>query len=239
MRLSRIAVGLFFSCLGFAMNLRSHLGLGPLYVVQDGVAKHTGLTIGVAGIGIGLFMFVLALLLREMPGIGTLATVVAGGFMIDAILAVFPDVDPLPARIALLVLCLPVMTFGGALLMSANLGVAPLDAVMVGVYRRTPLSMYQVRVALELLMFLVGWALGGEVGIGCFYVALGVGPGIEIWLRVLRAMPAKNTELMGAEPITFDGFFDRRVDADSGEGAATDAGAAADPTGEGADAAQP
>jgi len=218
-RTLRIVVGLFFSCLGFAMNLRSHLGLGPLYVVQDGFAKRAGISIGAAVIVIGLLTFVVALVLREMPGLGTLVTVVAGGVVVDLILAVFPAVEPLGARIALLVLCLPVMTFGGALIMSADLGVAPLDAVMVGIYRRTPLSMYQVRLALEVAMFLVGWALGGEVGIGCVYVALTVGPGIEIWLRVLGAMPAKNTELMGAEPITLDGFFDREPDAEPGDAA--------------------
>lgn len=197
-RTLRVVVGVSFAALGFAMNLESHLGLGPLYVIQDGIAKQLGVEIGYAAIGIGLFLFVLSLLLREMPGVGTLVTVVAGGLAVNAILAWFPSSDVLAWRVVLLALSLPVMTFGGAMVMSARLGVSPLDAVMYGVYRRTRFSLYQVRVGLEITMFLVGWALGGEVGIGCVWIALGVGPGIELWLKVLRAMPEKDSELLGA-----------------------------------------
>lgn len=197
-RTLRVVVGVSFASLGFAMNLESHLGLGPLYVIQDGIAKQLGVEIGYAAIGIGLFLFVLSLLLREMPGVGTLVTVVAGGLAVNAILAWFPSSDVLAWRVVLLALSLPVMTFGGAMVMSARLGVSPLDAVMYGVYRRTRFSLYQVRVGLEITMFLVGWALGGEVGIGCVWIALGVGPGIELWLKVLRAMPEKDSELLGA-----------------------------------------
>lgn len=197
-RILRVVVGVSFASLGFAMNLESHLGLGPLYVIQDGIAKQLGVEIGYAAIGIGLFLFVLSLLLREMPGVGTLVTVVAGGLAVNAILAWFPSSDVLAWRVVLLALSLPVMTFGGAMVMSARLGVSPLDAVMYGVYRRTRFSLYQVRVGLEITMFLVGWALGGEVGIGCVWIALGVGPGIELWLKVLRAMPEKDSELLGA-----------------------------------------
>lgn len=197
-RTLRVVVGVSFAALGFAMNLESHLGLGPLYVIQDGIAKQLGVEIGYAAIGIGLFLFVLSLSLREMPGVGTLVTVVAGGLAVNAILAWFPSSDVLAWRVVLLASSLPVMTFGGAMVMSARLGVSPLDAVMYGVYRRTRFSLYQVRVGLEITMFLVGWALGGEVGIGCVWIALGVGPGIELWLKVLRAMPEKDSELLGA-----------------------------------------
>jgi uncharacterized membrane protein YczE len=203
-RAARVAVGLCFTSLGFALNLESHLGLGPLFVIQDGVAKKLGIEIGYAVIGIGLLMFVLSLLLREMPGLGTLVTVVGGGFVVNAVLAVMPDIENLPMRVIALLLSLPVMTFGGAMIMSARLGVAPLDAVMTGIYRRTPFSLYQVRVGLEVTMFLIGWALGGEVGIGCLWIGLGVGPFIQWWLHVLRAMPEKNTELLGAEPLGVD-----------------------------------
>jgi len=105
-------------------------------------------------------------------------------------------------RVVFLVAGLVIMSFGGALYMSARLGVSPLDGLMTGIYRRVPWSLYQVRLGLEVLGFVLGWWAGGEVGIGCVVIGLGIGPFMQLWLGVLRAMPDKLTDLEQATGIT-------------------------------------
>jgi uncharacterized membrane protein YczE len=64
---------------------------------------------------------------------------------------------------------------------------------MRGLYRngkRVPLSV--VRLTMEGTSLLIGWLLGGDIGIGTLLIGLGIGPGIAIGLRVMRAMPERH-----------------------------------------------
>jgi uncharacterized membrane protein YczE len=45
------------------------------------------------------------------------------------------------------------------------------------------------RTGLELAALLLGWVLGGTVGIGTLVFALGIGPAVELSFRVLARTP--------------------------------------------------
>ncbi len=192
-RIGRVAVGCLFISIGFGLTLRAHLGLGPWHVLQQGLSHHLGVSVGTAGMVTASVLFVVALLLRERPGLGTAASIVLLNVFIDLVLPLVPTPHGMPARLGVLGAGLVVMSFGAALYLSADLGASPLDAVMTGIYRRVPWSLYTVRIGLELVGFVLGWAAGGEIGLGCVVVGLGIGPGIELWLRLLGAMPLKTT----------------------------------------------
>ena len=203
----RILVGLTLIAVAFAMTVRAHLGLGPWHVLQQGLSLRTGLSLGLAGVITNSALFLAAVVLRERPGLGTLAAVGLGSGLLDVVLPLVPTPAAMPARLAFLIVGIIVMSGGAALYISADLGAAPLDAVMTGIYRRVPWSLSRVRLSLELLGLALGLAAGGEVGIGCAVVGLGIGPGIQAWLRLLKAMPVKlvEREISGgpaaAEPV--------------------------------------
>jgi uncharacterized membrane protein YczE len=190
-RIARVVTGQLIIAAMFCALLRAHLGLGPLFVLQQGISLHTPLSIGMASIALGVVLFATALLLRERPGFGTLASVVLTGVFIDLLMPLFPDWRGLPLRVAMCFVGIVVMTFGGALYMSADLGASPYDAVMTGIFRRVPFSLYAVRLAMEAVACLLGWLAGGEVGVGSVIVGVVVGPSLQFWLRVLRATPEK------------------------------------------------
>ena len=190
-RAARVLFGVGLVALAFAMTVRAHLGLGPWHVVQQGLSRQSGLSLGTAGIVTNAALFGVALLLRERPGAGTLAAVVLGNVLLDGVLPLVPTPHGAPLRALTLLAALVVMSFGAALYLSAALGAAPLDAVMTGIYRRVPGSLYTVRIGLECLGLLLGLLAGGDVGVGCLVIGAGIGPGIQLWLRLLRAMPEK------------------------------------------------
>jgi uncharacterized membrane protein YczE len=53
---------------------------------------------------------------------------------------------------------------------------------MTGLVRRTGRSVQLVRTSIEALVVLVGWILGGTVGVGTVVYALTIGPLVQILL---------------------------------------------------------
>jgi uncharacterized membrane protein YczE len=189
----RLLVGLVVIGEAIALNVRSELGLGPLIVVFQGL-HHQGIpTIGTATIIVNLVLLGWALALRDRPGLGTLGQVFVVGPLADLGLYVTPHVDSTVGRYCYLGSSLITLSFGGALYLSANLGAGPWDAVMRGLYRNARrISLATVRIALEGSALVVGWLLGGDIGIGTLVIGLGIGPGMAGWLRLLRAMPDRH-----------------------------------------------
>ena len=49
---------------------------------------------------------------------------------------------------------------------------------------RTGLSVRLVRTSIEATVLVVGWLLGGTVGVGTVLYALGIGPLVQLFLRI-------------------------------------------------------
>lgn len=198
-RLARIALGLFIIAFAFAMTVHCHLGLGPWHVLQQGISRRTGVSLGAAGDIMAIALTLAAFALGERIGIGTLAAVVAGNELLDLVLPITPTPHGVVLRVVLLSAACLTMALGGTLLITADLGASPLDALTIGVYRRVPGPFSATRVGLETFGFLAGWAAGGEVGVGCAIIGLGIGPSLQLWLHVLRATPDKRAATTSAD----------------------------------------
>ena len=53
---------------------------------------------------------------------------------------------------------------------------------MTGLHRRTGWSILAVRLPLEVTVVVLGWFLGGVVGIGTILYAVGIGPMVQVML---------------------------------------------------------
>jgi len=182
-----LALGSLIASACYALTIRAHLGLGPLFVIQDGLSRKLGISVGSAVIIVGVVMLAGTCLVRSWPGPGTVAIILLGGVLIDAILPHVPDLDGIWVRTFTVAGATFVMTFGGALIIIAGLGVHPLDGVMLGLVRILDRPVGAVRLALEASMLIVGALLGGAVGIGTLITCVLIGPGLQVWLRVLGA----------------------------------------------------
>ena len=189
-RAALLVAGSVVSTVCYAVTIRSHLGLGPLFAVQDGLAHHAGITIGHAVMIVGIALIGLAVLVRNPPGIGTVLLPFIGGATLDALLPHVPVIHGWAIRGIAVVAASWIMGLGGAIVIRAAIGVSALDAVMLGLQRTLGWSLVAVRLGMETAMLLGGWALGGAVGVGTVITGLLIGPSMHYWLRVLRATPA-------------------------------------------------
>lgn len=172
-RLPRLVVGLTVISLGIALMARSGLGLAPYEVFHQGLAVHTPLTLGRASILTGLVVLLLWIPLRQVPGLGTVLNVVGVGLATDLFLALVDEPSEPPVQVLFCVVGVLVIGVGIGLYIGAGLGPGPRDGLMTGL-AALGWPVWAVRLGLELTALLVGWLLGGTLGVGTVLFAVAV-----------------------------------------------------------------
>ena len=74
---------------------------------------------------------------------------------------------------------------GGGIYLIANLGPGPRDGLMTGLVQLTGFPIAGVRSAIEISAVLLGWSLGGVVGVGTLMYAFGIGPCVAASMYIL------------------------------------------------------
>jgi uncharacterized membrane protein YczE len=179
-----LLVGLMGYGFSMAVMVRAGLGLDPWDVFHQGLAGRTGVTIGIASAVVGVAVLLAWIPLRNRPGIGTVANVVVIAVTVDAGMALLPSPSELPVRIAMMLGAVLLNALSTVLYIGAGLGPGPRDGLMTGLVARTGLSVRLVRTSIEASVLTVGWLLGGTVGVGTLVYAFGIGPLVQLILRV-------------------------------------------------------
>lgn len=180
-RLPRLLVGLVLCGLGIAGMVQSNLGLGPWDVLHQGLSERSGIPIGTVGILVGFVVLGIWIPLRERLGLGTVLNVILIGVVIDVTLLFLPEPDTLLVR-SLFVASGPVLFgVGSGFYIGAGLGAGPRDGVMTALARRG-LPVGAVRAAIEITVLVLGWLLGGTVGVGTVLFATTIGPLVHVLL---------------------------------------------------------
>ena len=205
MRSAVLGSGLVVFAAGIVSIYESRLGLSPWDVLNQGVAKHTPLSFGMANIAIAVTILLLARRLDVRPRAGTAANALLVGTFVDLLLRVDAvehlSRDALGVRIALLAGGILVIGLGTALYIGADLGAGPRDSLMLGITRRVRSRVGVVRTGIEVAATAAGFALGGTVGIGTLAFALGIGPAVELSFAALRHSPLSTCPELELEPL--------------------------------------
>ncbi|WP_206442722.1 hypothetical protein, partial [Streptomyces boncukensis] len=164
--------------------VRAGLGLDPWDVFHQGVARHSGLSIGTVSIAVGALVLLLWWPLRQRPGLGTVSNVVLVGLSMDGALWLVPRLDPPAARVALMAAAVVLNGLATGLYIAARFGPGPRDGLMTGLHAATGRSIRLVRTGIEVLVLLSGILLGGSAGVGTVVYALAIGPLSQYFLRV-------------------------------------------------------
>lgn len=132
-------------------------------------------------IATGAAVLLLWIPLRQMPGLGTISNVIVLGLAADATLAVLPPLESLPARSLLLAGAVVMNAIATGMYIGAGFGPGPRDGLMTGLHARTGWSLRGIRTAIEVSVLLIGWLLGGKVGVGTVVYAFAIGPLIQLF----------------------------------------------------------
>jgi len=190
-RLVQLFAGLVLYGVSSSMLLLAGLGVDPWDVLHQGLARRTGVPTGTWAIIVGAVVLLLWIPLRQRPGLGTLCNVVVVGTVIDVVLATVPPPRALPVQAVVMVSGVVLNGVATGLYIGAGLGPGPRDGIMTGFAARGH-SLRVVRTAIEATVLLVGWLLGGTVGVGTVVYAACIGPLAHIFVPLYsRTSPAR------------------------------------------------
>jgi len=181
-RLVQLYAGLVLFGVSMALLVRAQLGVIPWDVLHQGLSRQLGVSMGSVVIAVSLLLLLAWIPLRERPGIGTISNALVIGLTLDAALEVLPPVDAVPLRVLLVLTGVFLNAVATASYIGVHLGPGPRDGLMTGLVRRTGRSVRLVRTSIEAAVVLVGWLLGGTVGVGTVVYALAIGPLVQFLL---------------------------------------------------------
>lgn len=188
-RLVQLYVGLWLYGLACALQVRSQLGLDPWDVLHQGVSERIGLAIGTVVIVVGAAVLLFWIPLRQLPGLGTISNAVLVGVSMNVSLDMLPEHAPLWVRAIELVGAILLLGMATGMYIGANFGPGPRDGLMTGLARTTGASIRLVRTGIELTVLVVGFVLGGTVGIGTVLFAVAIGPLSQFFLPRFDVRP--------------------------------------------------
>jgi len=179
-----LLLGLIGYGFSMAVMVQANLGLDPWDVFHQGLAERTGMTLGTATALVGVVVLLAWIPLRTRPGIGTVANVVVIAVVVDLGIALLPAPDAMWIRVSMMLGAVVLNAVSTVLYIAAGLGPGPRDGLMTGLVARTGWSVRLVRTSIEATVLLAGWLLGGTVGIGTVVYAFGIGPLVQLTLRL-------------------------------------------------------
>ena len=186
-RLGQLFGGLILYGASIALMAHGALGLMPWSVLDQGLSRQLGWSLGTCSVATGVVVLLAWVPLRQRPGLGTIANVVVIGPALDLTSWLLPSPDNLVVRAVLAVAGIVLNAVATALYIGASFGPGPRDGLMTGLARRTGRSIRLVRTGLEVAVVTCGWLLGGTVGVATVLYALAIGPLVQLLLpRVTR-----------------------------------------------------
>ena len=191
----RIQAGFALFGVSIAMLIRANLGTSAWAVLEVALSQIFHLTPGTISVLVGFSVLVIALLLREQIGWGTLANILCIGPFEDLSLWLIPSIKGnLPLQIAMLLGATAIMGVASAVYIGVEAGAGPRDSLMLALKRTTGWSVRLARGILEITVVAIGWLLGGPAGVGTVVFALLIGPAVQWAFKLFKVQPHREVD---------------------------------------------
>ena len=183
------AASLFVNGFGVYLTIQANIGAGPWDVLNLGLSRSLGILYGTASIAVSLSILLVDIVLREPIGIAMFIDAIVVGKSVDFFnwIHAVPACQSLWTGIPVMVAGLFILAYTQYTYMIASLGCGPRDTLLVGLakrMKRVPIGV--VSIALLSTATLIGWLLGGPVGVGTLICAFGACPIMQLAFTTVR-----------------------------------------------------
>ncbi|NLZ52632.1 MAG: hypothetical protein GX892_05710 [Thermoanaerobacteraceae bacterium] len=190
--------GIYILALGKIFLIESGFGVDPWTMFHMGISNYIPFTVGQITQGVGAIMLLIGWALSIKPSIGTFLNMYFFGYFLDlniALNAAFNLVKPSKSLIvSILYLFIGIITsgVGYGIYLNGKLGAGPRDSFMLGVSRVTGKNPGTIKTFMESTVVVIGWLLGGPLGLGTLAYALSVGTIMQWTLNHIK-LPQRAT----------------------------------------------
>ncbi|WP_144710258.1 YitT family protein [Curtobacterium pusillum] len=189
LRFVQLFVGLFLYGASTALQVRAIVGVSSWTVLTEGLENVVPWSFGVITVVSSGVILLFWIPLRQKPGIGTLLNALAIGPSADLVLWLVPTPHGLVGRVLLFLAGLLLLALATAFYIGAGFGTGARDGLMVGLHERLGWPVWVARTVIEVSVVVVGWILGGDVGVGTVVAAFVIGPMVQPLMPVFRRFP--------------------------------------------------
>ncbi|MCM1192103.1 MAG: hypothetical protein NC123_12435 [Butyrivibrio sp.] len=183
-RLVMVIIGVLLQGFGLSLLIKLNLGTDPCSCLTQGVIRFVPISFGTAQLLCHLVTFLFVIRFdMSLIGFGTIGNMVFLGYIADFWGWVWDNTVPegffqqAGVRYGLLIPVLAVFILGASTYMTAGLGTSPYDGLPFIISNHVKkLSFKAVRMIWDISFMVVGFLLGGDVGIVTAAVAFFLGP---------------------------------------------------------------
>ena len=187
-----IQIGFLLYGLAITLIVRANLGTGTWLVLEVALANILGIKIGTMTVYMGFLVLIIALTLREQVGWGTLGNILSIGPWLNLFLDwISTPKDNLALQITMFLLGVLIQGVATAVYIGVDAGAGPRDSLMLAIQRTTGVSLRAARGAIEIIVVLIGWLLGGPLGLGTVIFALLIGPSVQWAFKLFKVQTHK------------------------------------------------
>ena len=173
------AFGLFVFAIGVYLTIQANIGVAPWDVLNQGLTKRTGFLYGNVMIMVSLTVILLDVLMKEPIGMGMLLDTLVVGKTVDLMnwLDLVKPRQTLWGGVLLLLAGILLLAVGMRIYMALGLGCGPRDTFLVALCKRFPrMTIGMLNIIMWATVTLIGWILGGQVGLGTVVSVVAMGP---------------------------------------------------------------
>ncbi len=186
-----VIIGNIFVGLGVGIFKLSMMGNDPFDGMNMALADKIGISYPVLQIIVNLLLFLIQIKFgRKLIGFGTIINAVFLGFIAtffyNNLYSIVGEPQGFVLRLFIVFLGVLAISLGLSLYQTANLGVAPYDALALIIHERAPkIQYFFARIMCDAACALICFLSGGIIGIGTLVSAFGFGPFIQFFDRTV------------------------------------------------------
>lgn len=187
-KLIRLFAGFFIGAMGTVFMINANIGVAPWDVLHIGISQMLGITIGQASIMVSLLVIILDQISGEYIGWGTVLNMIFFGLFIDLIMYLdfVPHTSGFLMSVSMVIIGLTLLSICMWWYIGAGMGSGPRDGMMLLFHRRTGKPIGLIRSCIEVIVLIIGYLLGGPVGVGTLLSAFGMGVVMRIVFKIVN-----------------------------------------------------
>ena len=185
-RIILAVIGILFVGTGVAFNAASALGNDPVGILYDGIrntARLSPMQLGIASNLVNIFLALIVLIWGSRYfNIGTFIYVIPYGFVVDFGGKLYHrlfQIQTMPVQIAGAALGCTLLYTGVALYITADVGLDPFTGVVMTLKDKLKKDFRTVKICFDIGCIVLGFLLGGKLGVVTIITALSAGPMIQ------------------------------------------------------------
>ena len=181
-------LGIVIMGIGVGMFKLALLGNDPSTALVIAIGDQIGVDFSLVLIVMNLLWFSVEVLFdRKLIGIGTFVNWFCVGpiasFFERGMRGAFGAPEALVQKLGVMLPAILVLSFACALYQTADVGIAPYDALSIVLSKKVKPAYFWCRIFTDSLCVVIAWVLGGLIGLGTLVCALGLGPFISFFTR--------------------------------------------------------